>query len=180
MSNNRFDIKNDSLIKNIIIMVIVAIVFSHLSEPFWDLLISWSNGFSLFLVKRILKFAIKGKMPIEVFSFVFIFFTFLCLNPLSLPFGLKTKIKFNMSGIINIVICIFFLVFFIYTTTTYILVFNLHTDFEQKIGIIAPYVNNEIEEELWSKWYSMESKVDYLNLEQEIKKIAENNKIRLP
>jgi len=180
LSNNQFDIKNDSLIKTIIIMVVVTIFADRLSELFWNLLFLWSNGFSLFLVKRILKFAIKGKMPIEVFSFVFIFFIFLCLNPLSLPFELQKKFKVKMSRIINSAISIFFIIIFLYAITTYILVFNLNTDFEQKIGIIAPYVDNETEEELWSKWYLMESKVDYLNLEQEIKKIAENNEIKLP
>jgi hypothetical protein len=161
-------------------MLIITILGNVLHKLFWNLLISWSNVFSLFLVKQILKFAIKGKMPIEVFIFVFLFFVFLCLVSLSSHPELRTKIIVSKNWILDIVIYIFFLVIFIYVVTTYIIVFNLNTDFEQKIGIIAPYINNEEEEELWSKWYLMESKVDYLNLEQEIKKIAENNDIKLP
>ena len=180
VSNIPSDKKSYSSIKAILIMLIVTILGNVLYKPFWNLLISWSNVFSLFLVKRILKFAIKGKMPIEVFSFVFLFFAFLYLTNLSPFFEIKKKIIVNKSRILDIVISIFFLVIFIYVVTTYTLVFNINTDFEQKIGIIAPYINNEIEEELWSKWYLMESKVDYLNLAQEIEKIAENNDIKLP
>jgi len=55
----------------------------------------------------------------------------------------------------------------------------LSVNFKQRMGIIAPYIDDEKEEELWSKWYLMESKIDYINLNYELENIAEKNNVKL-
>ena len=189
MKNILQKIKNNYFINTLIFAFIIALFINPLAKLTWNFLILMSSRFSLYLINKILRLAISERMPLDIFIFIFAFFAFMLVS-LSvyitiarLPFGIKKK-SVNKSPMyrryIFIALSIFLLIEFIFILETYTIAFELNVNYKQRMGIIAPYINNEKEEELWSKWYLIESKIDYINLNHELDNIAENNNIKLP
>ncbi|AZN43389.1 hypothetical protein [Paenibacillus albus] len=51
---------------------------------------------------------------------------------------------------------------------------------QQQMAIIAPYIDEQSEEELRSEWAQMQTKADFDNFNDKISKIAKDNKIKIP
>ena len=188
MNNILLKIKNNSFVIGIIGSVIGGVIFLcsiPIARFLWNLLVSWSNRFSLFFLNKILKLAVSGRMSIDYFIFILVFVTFIIVITNTfftrwLPFRIKKKSAKKSTLYIFIIICFLYLFTFIFTLNTHNIVVELNARHKQRMGIIAPYINDEKEEELWSKWYSIESKIDYLNLNYELENIAESNNLKLP
>ena len=181
LKNFLIDIKSKSFLTVFVFAFIIALFINPLAKLTWNILILWSNRFFLYLISQILDLTTRGNLPIETFIFLFVFYIFLFMTTIQLPLRIKKKtidIKFKKSLII--ISSVILLTIFISVVITYMIVFELNTDFKRGMGIIAPYINNEKEEELWAKWYSMESKIDYINLNHELENIAESNNLKLP
>ncbi len=57
---------------------------------------------------------------------------------------------------------------------------QLNTSFTQRLKTIAPYIDEQKEEELNAKWSIMKSRKDFELIDYEVESIAANNKIKLP
>ena len=188
MNNILLKIKNNPLILAIIGSIIGGVILLcsiTMARLFWNLLVSWSNRSSLFFLNKILKLAVSGRMSIDIFIFIFVFFTYIFVITYIfftrlLAFRIKKKSAKKSTIYIFIIIFFLYLSIFIFTLNSYNIVVELKAKHKQIMGIIAPYINEEKEEELWSKWYSIESKIDYLNLHVELENIAESNNLKLP
>ena len=188
LNNILLKIKNNPFMLGIIGSAIGGVIILcsiPIARLLWNLLVSWSNRFSLFFLNKILKLAVSGRMSIDYFIFLLVFVTFISviINIFStrwLPFRIKKKSAKKTHIYIFIIIYFLYLITFIFTLNIYNIVHELNARHKQRMGIIAPYINDEKEEELWSKWYSIESKIDYLNLNVELKNIAESNNLKLP
>ena len=168
----------------LIIAFIIALFINLLAKLTWKLLFSMSNRFSLFLINQIIVIIISGTILIEVLTFVFVFyiFIFLLVEPLTVKIKKESthnKVKKIQVDKIGVTILYIFYIIFISVITTHLIVTELNINFKLRMGIIAPYINDEKEEELWSKWYLMESKIDYINLNYELENIAEKNNVKL-
>lgn len=166
------------------IAFIIAFFINPLAKLTWNLLFLMSNRLSSLLINQIIGLIIRGTTSIEVYIFMFVFFTFIALfvDPLAVKTkkdSTNNKIKKIPVQKIEIVILYIFYIIFIVVITTNVIVSELNINFKLKMGIISPYIDNEKEEELWSKWYLMESKMDYINLNYELENIAEKNNVKL-
>lgn len=184
MKNILSEIKSKSLLATLIIAFIIAFFINPLAKLSWNLLFLMTNRLSSFLINQIIDSIIRGNTLIEVYIFIFVFATFMFL--FVDPLAVKTKKESTNNKIKKIpvrkieIICLYlFYIIFIVVITTNIIISELNINFKLKMGIISPYIENEKEEELWSKWYLMESKMDYINLNYELENIAEKNNFKL-
>lgn len=180
LKNILLDIKSKSFLTTLVIAFIIAFFINPLAELTWNLLFSMSNRFSLFLINHTIGLILRGSILIEIYIFVFIFFIFIYLNAtwsvkIKKESTYNTIIKYQVQKIGVVILSIIFIL----VITTHIIVSELSINFKQRMGIIATYISDEKEEELWSKWYLMESKIDYVNLNYELKNIAEKNNVKL-
>ena len=184
------NIKRNYFVNIIVTGFIIALFINPLAKLMWNLLILMSNRFSLFLVNEILKFAVRGRTSIDIFIFMFAFSTFILVNVsiiVNIKLSSRTKKKsVNKPSIpvtrlrrMAIATCFLF-VGSAFLLSTYYVVYELNANHKQRMGIIAPCIDNQKEEELWSKWYLLKSKIDYINLNHELENIAESNNIELP
>lgn len=60
------------------------------------------------------------------------------------------------------------------------LIITYNSTFQQRINAIAPYIDEQKEEELKSKWALMHSRNDFDMLDKEIELVAKGNKLALP
>lgn len=77
---------------------------------------------------------------------------------------------------LNLIACIFIIIFL--STKVYQL--KLITSFKQHMRIVAPYISEQVEEELYSQWSLMDKAEDYEAVNQRLNSIASQNKITLP
>jgi hypothetical protein len=66
------------------------------------------------------------------------------------------------------------IIFMAYTTI------QLNMSFDQRLTAISPYLNQTDEKLIKSKWATMETKEDFISLNNELETIARINKVKLP
>jgi len=88
----------------------------------------------------------------------------------------KTKVQQIIFYCLNLLISIF-MIFFL---STKIYQLKLITSFKQHMKIVAPYISEQAEEELYSQWSLMNKAKDYTTVYQQLNSIASQNKITLP
>ncbi len=79
---------------------------------------------------------------------------------------------------VNVVIWLFFLIALLFISGESI-VLSAVSDFSQHNRIIAPYIDDQEEEKIMSKWSQMESLEDYNNIYNQIVDIAKENNLKL-
>jgi len=85
------------------------------------------------------------------------------------------KVYFSFY-LMNLFIFIFTIVFL----STKIYQLRLITSFKQHMRIVAPYISEQIEEEIYSQWSLMNKEEDYMNVYIKLQTIALKNKLVLP
>lgn len=88
----------------------------------------------------------------------------------------KTKLQQFAFYCLNLFISIF-IIFFL---STKIYQLKLITSFNQHMRIVAPYVSEQAEEELYSQWSLMNKAEDYTTVYEKLNSIASRNNITLP
>ena len=170
-----------SVIGGILILTSVPLV-----RFFWKLLFSWSDRFSRLITDSTIKIAIMDVNIIGIITFLFVLnvFSWAMLSNLfpKYKFNIKEQIGEKISKLRYLVIIIYSILLLMIMSLFFI---NMTGEFlngiqKLRMGIISPYINDQKEKELWSKWYLINSKVDYINLNYELDNIAENNNIELP
>jgi len=157
----------------------------------WKLLFSWSDNLSRLITDRIIRAAIMDLNLIDfaiflcvgfLFSFVIGYSNFFLNIKVNTEKKEESKIKritkvkyiFLKFALISLIFIIF--LFYLIDSTSE----SMNVTQKMRMCIIAPYINEQIEEELWSKWYLISSKIDYIDYNNELDIIAENNNIELP
>lgn len=187
-------IKNNSLISGIMgsmIAWILILCIRPASKFIWKLLFSWSNSLSRLITDRIIRAAIIDLNLIDFAIFlcvVFLMGVVIGYSNIFQNIKVNTKkkeeskitritkvkyifLKFALISSLSIVFC-----FYLVDSTGE----SINVTQKMRMCMIAPYINEQIEEELWSKWYLISSKIDYIDYNNELDIIAENNNIELP
>ena len=88
--------------------------------------------------------------------------------------------KFARSGII--IAALLATSLFLTAAILYSTVFQtrLISSFKQHMTAIGPYLDSQKEKQLLSQWTQMQSEADYLKLYEELSKIAQENRVKLP
>ena len=190
MKNILKNIKSNPLILGIIGSMIggLLILFSiPLSRLLLKLLFSWSNMFSQFIIETTIKRAIMDTNIINVYTFLYVFYIFIVLLFSSIFSKFKPNIekksRKKMGNILKYTLTIIFLFLLFFASFIYFMDVtraSLNATQKLRMGIVAPYIDDQKEEELWSKWYLIRTKIDYISLNYELDNIAENNNIELP
>lgn len=190
MKNILQNIKSNPLILGIIGSMIggLLILFSiPLSRLLLKLLFSWSNRFSQFIIETTIKRAIMDTNVINVYTFLFVFYIFMIVffsRVLSkFTFNIEKISRKKIGNIRLYTFTITFLFLFFFASFIYFMDVtreSLNATQKLRMGIVAPYIDDQKEEELWSKWYLIKTKIDYISLNYELDNIAENNNIELP
>lgn len=170
-----------SIIGGILILLSIPI-----AKLLMKLLFSWSNRLSLFILNFTIRLAIANYDFTGFVTFYFVFVLIImaiCSDFFQIPaFYAKKKSGVNIRprkyifAFTIFIYCLFFLPLIIINNSAKII--NLNQI--RRMEIIAPYIDDQKEEELWSEWYLLRSKRDYVNLNYEIDNIAENNNVELP
>jgi len=171
---------------------VIGTIFILLSIPvarcLLELLFSWSNRFSCFIIDTIIKLAISNLNVIGISIFLFVVFIFMVVFlsailrdfPLSIKRTSEKKRQNIRLGYILIIEYFILTIFGIFLLNLHFTLESLNTSQKLRMGIIAPYIDDQKEKELWSKWYLIRSKIDYINFNDELDNIAENKNIKLP
>jgi len=181
------NITSNSLILGIIGSVIGTLLILYtptLVRFFFKLLFSWSNIFSNLIIDSTIKAAVREFKFIGYYTFLLVMITFglVYLSLTKLEYSYLHSIKKQPDAIKRTIMLVYMLlaILIIASAANAISVEGIIVTQKLRIDIIAPYINEQIEEELWSKWYLISSKIDYIDYNNELDIIAENNNIELP
>jgi len=181
------NITSNSLILGIIGSVIGTLLILYtptLVRFFFKLLFSWSNIFSNLIIDSTIKAAVREFKFIGYYTFLLVMITFglVYLSLTKLEYSYLHSIKKQPDAIKRTIMLVYMLlaILIIASAANAISVEGIIVTQKLRIDIIAPYINEQIEEELWSTWYLISSKIDYIDYNNELDIIAENNNIELP
>jgi len=184
------NIKSNSLILGIIGSVIGTLFILSIlpiARYFWKLLFSWSGWFARLITDSTIRSVIKHQNHLNFAIFICVSILLMSLLFSIILKGLKSNRKKNdVEKSLKIThTVIFILSIFIFVEISYLYFVDaigeeLNSIQKIRMAIIAPYVIDQKEEELWSKWYSIRSKIDYINLNNELDDIAAKNNTELP
>lgn len=187
MKNILKNITSNSLILGIIGSVIGTLLILYtptLVRFFFKLLFSWSNIFSNLIIDSTIKAAVREFKFIGYYTFLLVMITFglVYLSLTKLEYSYLHSIKKQPDAIKRTIMLVYMLlaILIIASAANAISVEGIIVTQKLRIDIIAPYINEQIEEELWSTWYLISSKIDYIDYNNELDIIAENNNIELP
>lgn len=186
MKNIFKKIKIDSLISGILgtlIVMILALCLRPVGIFIWKLIFSWSNSISRLITDKIIRIAIINPNFTDLVFFMCVFFLFgFLMSAASIKKKEETKTE-RMIKLKYIFMKFLLTSLFIFTIIFYILnIISQEINLAQRMRfyIITPYITEQKEEELLSKWYLISSKTDYIEYNNELEIIAKNNEIKLP
>lgn len=176
---------------SMIAWILILCIIRPAGKFIWKLLFSWSDSLSRLITDRIIRAAIIDFNLIDFAIFLCVVFLIGSVIGYSnffqnIKVNTKKKEESKITRITKVkyiflkfaLISLFFIVFSFYLVDS--IGESMNVTQKMRMCIIVPYINEQIEEELWSKWYLISSKIDYIDYNNELDIIAENNNIELP